>query len=375
MSTLEAARRGAATDRPRWAVRFAWAIFAITIAGYLARGWLQWQNGGARSDLEFGQLEGLLFVTFPLVGLVLATKLPRNPLGWMMLAIGFAFLNPGAAYARYASITQQGELPGAGLALALHYPGWVVFIGLAGFLLMLFPDGHLPTPRWRSFAWACGLGLALLYVVESMNPEVGALFDLPRVASPFAVEALGAGGSLSVLVVVTAFAPLSIVAGAVAVIQRAAAGRRRGPTGAAALAGVGRRSEREPLRLEFDLVLLRLVGGLEERSRDRRVQLVRADPGRDRHRRAALPALRHRLRDPQDGRDHGHGGGDRRGVRRIRRRHRRARRLVGQPCALGPGGGGRGDRLPAGQDAREAIRRPPRLWEAGHALRGHGRVR
>ncbi|HVF08936.1 MAG TPA: sensor histidine kinase [Actinomycetota bacterium] len=220
MSTPDAGRSGATTDRPRWAIRFAWAIFGITIAGYLVREWLQWQNGGAHSDLEFGQNEGLLYVTFPLVGVVLATKLPRNPLGWMLLAIGIAFLNPGAAYARYASITQQGELPGAGLALALHYPGWVVFIGLAGFLLLLFPDGHLPTPRWRWFAWTCGLGLALLYVVESMNPEVGSLFDLPRVASPFAVKELGAGGSLSFLVVVTAFAPLTIVAGAVAVVQR-----------------------------------------------------------------------------------------------------------------------------------------------------------
>lgn len=201
-------------------MRLAWVVFGVTLAGYLLGEWLQLENGGIHSDLETGTFEGLIYVTFPVVGVVLATKLSRNPLGWLMLAIGFFWLNPGAAYARYASITQQGDLPGAGLVLALTYPGWVLFIGLAGFLLMLFPDGHLPSPRWRWFAWACGLGLALLYVIESMNPEVGALYDLPRVETPLAVEALGAGGALSFLVVVTAFAPLTIVAGAAAIIQR-----------------------------------------------------------------------------------------------------------------------------------------------------------
>ena len=72
------------------------------------------QNGGTHSDLEAGALEGLIYVTFPVAGVALATKRPRNPLGWLMLVIGAFFLSPGAAYARYASVTRGGELPGAG---------------------------------------------------------------------------------------------------------------------------------------------------------------------------------------------------------------------------------------------------------------------
>ncbi|CAN5727340.1 hypothetical protein BH18ACT17_BH18ACT17_00050 [soil metagenome] len=210
----------AVTDRPRWLVRLAWAAFAVTLAGYVVGGWLQLQNGGVHSDLEATTLEGLIYLTFPVAGVVLATKRPRNVLGWLLLVIGFFFLNPGAAYARYASTTHDGELPGAGLALALHYPGWVVFIGLSGLLLMLFPDGRLPSPRWRWFARACVVGLTLLYVVELLLPDVGLLYDLAGVESPLEVEALGAGGDLSFLLVVTAFAPLTVVGGAVALIQR-----------------------------------------------------------------------------------------------------------------------------------------------------------
>ena len=162
----------------------------------------------------------MIYVTFPVAGVALATKRPRNPLGWLLLAIGAFFLSPGAAYARYASVTRGGELPGAGLALALHYPGWVLFIGLSGFLLMLFPDGHLPSPRWRWFAWTCGIGLVLLYVLELLLPEVGAQYELPDVETPIAFEALGAGGDLSFLQALVTFAPLTVVGGAVAMIRR-----------------------------------------------------------------------------------------------------------------------------------------------------------
>lgn len=207
-------------DRPRWVVRLAWVVFGFTLACYLVKVWLDVQNGGARSDLEIGPLDALIYFTFPVAGVLLATKRPWNPLGWLMLAIGLSFLSPGAAYARYASIARDGELPGAGLALALHYPGWVVFIGLSGFLLLLFPDGHVPAPRWRWFARTCGVGLVLLFVTSLLLPEVGAEYGLPQLENPLAIEAVGAGGDLSFLQVLAAFAPLTVVGGAVAIIHR-----------------------------------------------------------------------------------------------------------------------------------------------------------
>jgi len=205
---------------PRWAIRLAWTLCSFVLLGYLVGAWLQVLNGGDHSDLEASALEGLIYVTFPATGVVLATKRPRNPLGWLMLAIGACFLGPGASYARYASITHDGGLPGAGVALALHYPGWVAFIGLSGFLLMLFPDGHLPSPRWRWFAWTCGIGLALLYGLQLVLPDVGAQYDLPGLENPLAVDAVGSDGELAFLQALVVFAPMTIVGGAVAVIRR-----------------------------------------------------------------------------------------------------------------------------------------------------------
>ncbi len=207
-------------DRPRWAVRLAWGGFGFTLACYLVKVWLDVQNGGARSDLEIGPLDALIYFTFPVAGILLATKRPRNPLGWLMLAIGLSFLSPGATYARYASIARDGDLPGAGLALALHYPGWVVFIGLSGFLLLLFPDGHLPSPRWRWFARVSGLGLAMLFATSLLLPEVGVEYELPHLENPLAIEALGDRGDLNFLQALAAFAPLTVLGGAVAIIQR-----------------------------------------------------------------------------------------------------------------------------------------------------------
>jgi signal transduction histidine kinase len=192
-------------------------VFGLIVAGYLVRLVLNVVNGPQRSDLESGSALDTVLMMFPLVGLLLALKLPRNPLGWLLLAIGWAFASsPGVVYARYAAVT-HGDLPGAGLALALDSPAWVVFIGLSGFLLLLFPDGHLPTPRWRWFARLCAIGLTVLFVLILLSPGQGADFDLPQVENPIAIDALRNEAIVFAFVV---FAPLTVVGGAVALIRR-----------------------------------------------------------------------------------------------------------------------------------------------------------
>ena len=55
----------------------------------------------------------------------------------------------------------------AGLALiALDQPSWLPIVVLpVTFLLLLFPDGHLPSPRWRWFAWGLGVALTSLFTI------------------------------------------------------------------------------------------------------------------------------------------------------------------------------------------------------------------
>ncbi len=195
------------------------ALFGLIVLGVVVRAFLNAANAGARSDLETGTVFDVLLLVFPAVGLVLVTKRPRNVLGWLMIAIGMAFVaSPGAPYARYATIARDGELPGAGLALAIESPSWVAFIGLSGFLLLLFPDGHLPSRRWRWFARACGVGLTLLFLLILVSPDQGDDYGLPQLENPLTVPALDPYADALVALVV--FAPLTIVGGAVAVIGR-----------------------------------------------------------------------------------------------------------------------------------------------------------
>lgn len=197
----------------------AWSLFGLTIVGFLVRAGFDLASDAARSDLEGGAAFDALLLASPITGIVLVTKRPRNVLGWLMLGIGMTFgATPGAPYARYATLDRGGELPGAGLALAIESPSWVVFIGLSGFLMMLFPDGHLPTRRWRWFAWLCGIGLVTLFVLILVSPNQGDDYGLPQIENPIGIEALERSEATVFPFVV--FAPLTVVGGAVAVIRR-----------------------------------------------------------------------------------------------------------------------------------------------------------
>ena len=192
----------------------AWALFAVTIAGAAGSLWMDFLNGKGTANLA-----ALPFLSYSVVGVLLATRQPRNPLGWLMMFAALGFASPGESYAYYATVTRHGELPGAALALSISVPMWVPFIGLSGFMLLLFPDGHLPSPRWRWFAWICGGGLVALVVAFLIIPSnYGRDYGLPQLDNPLGIAALKPIVGLFLATVV--FAPLTVVGGAVAVIAR-----------------------------------------------------------------------------------------------------------------------------------------------------------
>ena len=189
--------------------RLAVAVFALMIAS-VAVGVLLDRASGTYSDYVFA---AILF-TFPLVGMIVLRRRPRNTLGWLMLSMGFAFALPFQSYGNYA-IAKGGSLPLGPEMLALSGPSWVWFIGISGFLLLLFPDGHLPTRRWRWFGWLCFAGLTLLFL--GIVTFAGPMTDLqhPEIQNPFGIAAFGGAAYFFVV-----FAPLTVVGGAVAVVRR-----------------------------------------------------------------------------------------------------------------------------------------------------------
>src|SRR4051794_3464731 len=130
--------------------RLTWAVAGFYAVGGIVAVVLDRASGYA-GDYFFA----VILLAFPVVGFVVLQKRPRNTLGWLMLAMGVPAVIPFQDYAEYALVK---GLPGASVGLALSEPTWVPFIGVSGFLLLPFPDGHLPTRRCRRIRWPSGVG-------------------------------------------------------------------------------------------------------------------------------------------------------------------------------------------------------------------------
>jgi signal transduction histidine kinase len=138
----------------RAAARLAWGSFALFMV--VAATWLVLLALGDRGVSIVDAVDISAFVVVAAVGAVVASHRPRNPLGWIYLGLAnWMILVAGTldAYASYAT-TDGRTLPGATTAVWITNWAWVPPVGvLVTFVFLLFPDGHLPSPRWRHVAW------------------------------------------------------------------------------------------------------------------------------------------------------------------------------------------------------------------------------
>ncbi|MEO6797129.1 MAG: histidine kinase [Candidatus Dormibacter sp.] len=122
-----------------------------------------------------------------LVGALIASRLPRNPVGWVMLAA--ALVNGLTAlvfqYEVRTLLVARGSLPGVEWAAwfgsfvsGITYPGFVVLI------MLFFPDGKLPSPRWRWLIWADVVVVAFNALFGVIDPTPIQAAGLPAVANP-----------------------------------------------------------------------------------------------------------------------------------------------------------------------------------------------
>jgi hypothetical protein len=218
--------RSRMTDRT--ASRLAWVTFAfegllLTISLYAAI-FLSEELGRTGSEsLEYVVLAVSMF-TFPVVGVMVASRHPRNAVGWILLAIGLTWeLEVISLYTDYG-YTNPGSLPRPDIAAALHGGLWVPAIGLMGtFLLLLFPNGRLPSPRWRPLAWASAIVLVLCTVVITVYPGPLTESGLPNVQNPLGIDALAP--LVSGLAGLVLLIPLCIVGSVASLIGRFRASR------------------------------------------------------------------------------------------------------------------------------------------------------
>jgi hypothetical protein len=136
-------------------------------------------SGLAHQNLNAGGGSVPVWVSaaFAAAGWVLAFRRPANPLGWIMLGGAFFFaLSEDASYYTVADYgLRHGDLPLGGMAL-LAQPGWAPGIVLLGLLVLLFPDGRLPSSRWRWLV-ASYAAVAALWMAGTVVLTVRALAD------------------------------------------------------------------------------------------------------------------------------------------------------------------------------------------------------
>jgi len=168
---------------PRSATRLAWGSCVLSGLLLLAAAVLLGLNS-FRLDLFYGW-EPAVGVAFPIVGSLIASRRPDNRLGWVMCAIGLAvgveiLLSEYVAWS--VSAGRQGA-PAVGWLAWVSEWLWVPPFGvvLTQFLL-LFPDGRLPSSRWRAVVVVGLSGIGALTVYVALTP--GPLVDFPGLSNP-----------------------------------------------------------------------------------------------------------------------------------------------------------------------------------------------
>jgi signal transduction histidine kinase len=132
-------------------------------------------------------IEIVLGISYSIVGAVIASRRPRNAIGWMFLGVGVLAATPGVTGQYYIASVTRGHLPGAEWAAWLQ--NWIVIpifpAGLALFIFLLYPNGRLQSPRWRVLAWMAVVLDVLVAVFITLDPtpiEVGS--GLPPSRNP-----------------------------------------------------------------------------------------------------------------------------------------------------------------------------------------------
>jgi hypothetical protein len=143
----------------------------------------------------------VLATGYSVIGAIIASRLPNHPIGWICSAIGLiaAVDHFAGEYAVYALLARREALWGGKAMLWLQSWFWMLFVGLFVFLLLLFPNGRLPSSRWRPFAWVSVAIISVGVIWSSViSPDVRP--DAPPSPIQWLVLLLGLVAAASVVV-------------------------------------------------------------------------------------------------------------------------------------------------------------------------------
>src|SRR5215208_6744522 len=207
----------------RTATWLAWSLMVLSVVllvGGIALDQMTRSSAPQRS--YYGPVDAVFYLatvlTFSVVGAIIASRQPRNAIGWLFCGVGLVMgINSLAGgYAEYR--LSGGSAPGSLAETAAWFASWswTILVYLpTSYLLLLFPDGRLPSPRWRPVAWCAVPGLIGFLAGTGLQP--GPLGDFPQIMNPYGVDSLILG-AVALTGVILALA--SMVASAVSLIVR-----------------------------------------------------------------------------------------------------------------------------------------------------------
>ena len=178
-------------------------------------------SSSARVAPEWGfrGFSAIPVLPFATVGALIAIRRPGNRIGWFFLAVGLlsALQSLTEEYPAYALVNEPGAPFFRGAAAWIQEWIWVPLVLVLGnFLFLHFPNGRLPSERWRSLVWVGIISAVVATVAISLIP--GQLGDVP-VDNPLGLER--AGDILeSIFGIAAGVLMLTIVAAAVSLILR-----------------------------------------------------------------------------------------------------------------------------------------------------------
>ncbi len=179
------------------AVWSAWSLVPLSVALFLGGIASALTTRSTAVEITYGSVAepdsavlGLTTVlTFSVVGAIIASRHPRNAIGWIFCSVGLVegLQTLAAGYAEFWLASGSGIKSLAEMGAWFSTWSWIILLSLPTcLLLLLFPDGRLPSPRWRPAAWCAGLGTTGF--AASLALEAGPLEDFPQIVNPYGVD-------------------------------------------------------------------------------------------------------------------------------------------------------------------------------------------
>ena len=222
MSTSSQPRRP-----PRWWLgALAWPLCGLSFLGVAATVWLDQllRQAGRPEFVNIGAgavpLGGATVIA-AVVGAVIASRQPRHPVGWLLVAMGLSLSLSGVLsdYRWYGLVARPGSLPAAGYLAGLANGINIVYVSCAGFILLLTPTGSLPSRRWRWWARVAAAA-AVVFVLGEVFSTQPLYPEYPEVGSPIGVPALAEPPLDAVVPLTGLVVLLALVAGAWSLVGR-----------------------------------------------------------------------------------------------------------------------------------------------------------